>query len=66
MKIINKKIDYENRIKIIKMLNRTNILFLVEYSNPNQLIIYDDYKEKELKILQFNSNILNIKVKREK
>jgi hypothetical protein len=48
------------------MLNRTNILFLVEYSNPNQLIIYDDYKEKELKILQFNSNILNIKVKREK
>jgi hypothetical protein len=66
MKIINKKIDYGNGVKIIKMLNRTNILFLVEYSNPNQLIIYDDYKEKELKILQFNSNILNIKVKREK
>ena len=66
IKIINKKIDYGNGVKIIKMLNRTNILFLVEYSNPNQLIIYDDYKEKELKILQFNSNILNIKVKREK
>ncbi len=48
------------------MLNRTNILFIVEYSTPNQVIIYDDYKEKELKLLQFNSNILNLKVKREK
>jgi hypothetical protein len=48
------------------MLNRTNILFLVEYSTPNQVIIYDDYKEKTLKLLKFNSNVLNIKVKKEK
>ena len=66
MKIINKKIDYGNGVKIIKMLNRTNILFLVEYSTPNQVIIYDDYKEKRLKLLKFNSNVLNIKVKKEK
>jgi hypothetical protein len=48
------------------MLNRTNILFIVERNNLNQVIIYDDYKSKEIKKLKFNSEVKIIKVRKDK
>ena len=58
----NIKIDYGNGIKIIKMLNTSNILFFVERDKPKELIIYDDSKKEELTRNNYDSNITNIKV----
>jgi hypothetical protein len=68
LKEVNKnlKIEYGQGVKIIKMLNRTNILFIVERNNLNQVIIYDDYKSKEIKKLKFNSEVKIIKVRKDK
>ncbi len=68
LKEVNKnlKIEYGQGVKIIKMLNRTNILFIVERNNLNQVIIYYDYKSKEIKKLKFNSEVKIIKVRKDK
>ena len=68
--------NYFNRnlkggIGIIEMLYKSNILALVGGGkNPkfpeNKLIIYDDKKQKKISEIIFKSNIINIKLKKDK
>ena len=58
-------------IGIIEMLYKSNILALVGGGkNPkfpeNKLIIYDDKKQKKISEIIFKSNIINIKLKKDK
>ena len=67
------KREFKNGIKIIEMLKRTNIMAIVgdvsnetsEYSN-NKLIIWDDSLMKKISELQFDSEILRVKIKTDK
>ena len=58
-------------IGIIEMLYKSNILGLVGGGtypkfNKNKLIIWDDMQCKEISELKFSSNVLNIKLKKDK
>lgn len=64
--------EFNEGIKIVEMLKRTNILAFVgngdketDLSN-NKLIIWDDHQIKKISELKFSSEILNIKIKIDK
>lgn len=53
------------------MLNRCNILALVGGGNnpkysPNKVILWDDHQTKVISEFRFNSNVKNIKMKKDK
>ena len=58
-------------IGIIEMLEKTNILGLVgggddEFDKPNILTIYDDKEGKNIANLTFKSNILSVRIKKDR
>ena len=61
----------EGEIAMVIMLNRTNILALVESDNNmnpkrSKLIIWDNNLKKSLSELKFNQNIMNVKLHKAK
>ena len=64
--------DFNEGIKLVEMLQRTNILAFVGNGDKesdlciNKLIIWDDHQIKKISELQFSSEILNIKIKLDK
>ena len=58
-------------IGIVEMLYRSNILALVgsaknqEYT-PNKVILWDDHQSKVISELRFNTNVKNVKLKKDK
>ena len=62
---------FDKGIGIIEMLEKTNILGLVgggnePYGDPNRVLIYDDKEERVIANIGFRSNVLNIRLKRDR
>ena len=74
LKILSKR-EFNEKINIIEMLKRTNILAFVgeedlnkkecEFSN-DKLVIWDDLQNKKISELKLDSKILNVKIKLDK
>jgi hypothetical protein len=61
----------EGGFVIVEMLYRSNILALVGSSKnqkytPNKVILWDDHQSKVISELRFNTNVKNVKLKKDK
>jgi hypothetical protein len=62
---------FDGGIKIVELMYRSNIFALVGSENntkytPNKVIIWDDHQTKMISELRFNSNVKNVKLKKDK
>lgn len=61
----------EGGFGIVEMLYRSNILALVgspknQKYTPNKVILWDDHQSKVISELRFNTNVKNVKLKKDK
>lgn len=52
-------------VALVEMMNKTNTIVLVYEQERNKVVIWDDHEKKNRAEIKFDSNIMNIKLRKD-